>query len=256
MRSSRTTLGQVWLYGDQHHGDGAPEVGRIFEIKGQDGNRLDQIAKIFSFTEDTDGNIWAIGYDDPKHITHLLRIRDRRVQEDIQITSLVPHAHFLGADPAGGIWIGTGDGKLAHYQNGVANIVSNGRSGASPVMMFSFSVDSAGVLWGTTSEGLYRWDHGTLTIMDSHNGLPCSMITAALIDNSGSLWLDGNCGYLRISAADLAKWAARPEAQVTVTSLWRHLMEQTRDGMEIGSSRALQSHPMVDSGSLVYRPYK
>jgi signal transduction histidine kinase len=196
------------------------QLGRFFEIKGQDGRPLDQIGKIFSFTEDIDGNIWAIAYDDPKSITHLLRIRDRRVQEDIQITSLVPHAHFLGADAAGGIWIGTGDGKLAHYQNGVANIVSNGRSGAPPVMMFSLSVDSAGIVWGATSGGLYRWGHGTLSVMDSHNGLPCSNVTAALMDDSGSLWLDAaKCGYLRIPAADIAKWAAHPEAQVTVTTL-------------------------------------
>jgi signal transduction histidine kinase/ligand-binding sensor domain-containing protein len=211
-------LGQVWL--GINTTVMVHQLGRFFDIKGQDGRRLDQIGKLFSFTEDIDGNIWAIGYDDPKLITHLLRIRDRRVQEDIQITSLVPHAHFLAADPAGGIWIGTGDGKLAHYLNGVAKIVSNGRSDSPSFMMFSFAVDSAGVVWGATSEGLYRWDHGILSVMDSHNGLPCSMVTAALIDDSGSLWLDAKkCGYLRIPAADLAHWTAHPEAQVTVTTL-------------------------------------
>ncbi len=210
-------LGQVWL--GINTTVMVHRLGRFSEIKGQDGSRLDQIGKIFSFTEDIDGNIWAIAYDDPKLITHLLRIRDRRVQEDIQIKSIVPHAHFLGADPAGGIWIGTGDGKLAHYQNGVANIVSNGRSGTPSVMMFGISVDSAGVVWGATSGGLYRWDHGTLSVMDSHNGLPCSGVTAALTDNSGSLWLDAKCGYMRIPAADLANWTAHPEAQVTMTTL-------------------------------------
>jgi signal transduction histidine kinase/ligand-binding sensor domain-containing protein len=210
-------LGEVWL--GINRTVMVYQLGKFIEIKGRDGSPLEQIAKIFSFTEDIDGNIWAIGYDDPKLITHLLRIRDRRVQEDIELTSLVPHAHFLGADPTGGIWIGTGDGKLAHYRNGVMNIVSNGRSSSPPVDMFSFSVDSAGVVWGTTSGGLYRWDHGTLSVMDSRNGLPCTKVTAALVDNSGSLWLDANCGYLRISAADLAKWVARPEAPVTVTTL-------------------------------------
>jgi len=210
-------LGQVWL--GINTTVMVQELGRFFEIKGQDGNRLEQIGKIFSLTEDIDGNIWAIAYDDPKNTTHLLRIRDRRVQQDIQTTSLVPHAHFLGADPAGGIWIGTGDGKLAHYLNGVASIVSVGRRGAPPVMMFSFFVDSAGVVWGATNGGLYRWDHGALSVMDSHNGLPCSVVNAALIDDSGSLWLEAKCGYLRISATDLANWTANPEAQVSVTTL-------------------------------------
>jgi signal transduction histidine kinase/ligand-binding sensor domain-containing protein len=210
-------LGRVWLgINDTLM---VCQSGTFSEIKGQDGSRLDHIGKIFSFTEDTDGNIWAIAYDQPKRVNHLLRIRDRRVQEDIEVTSLVPRAHFLGADAAGGIWIGTADGKLAHYQRGVANIISIGRNGAPPVDMFSFSVDSAGVVWGATNGGLYRWDHGTLSVMDSHNGLPCSVVTAALIDDSGSLWLDARCGYLRIPAADLANWTARPEAQVTVTTL-------------------------------------
>ena len=195
------------------------QFGKFSGIKGQDGRPLERIGKIISFTEDIHGNIWAIAFDDTNGTDHLLRIRDRQVQEDIQIGSLVPRAHFLGADPAGGIWIGTADGKLAHYLNGVANIVSSGRSGVTRVLMFGFSVDSAGVVWGATNRGLYRWDHGTFNFMDSRNGLPCSGFGAALIDRAGSLWLDGKCGYLRIPATDLANWTTHPEAQVTVTTL-------------------------------------
>jgi signal transduction histidine kinase/ligand-binding sensor domain-containing protein len=210
-------VGQVWLGINDTVRVYRP--GRFFEIEGQDGRRLDHVGAILSFAEDVDGNIWAIASDGATNINHLLRIADRRVQEDIKIASLVPRARFVGADPAGGIWIGTGDGKLAHYLNGVANIVSNGRSGALPVMMFGFSVDSAGVVWGSTNQGLYRWDHGALSVLDSRNGLPCSAFSAALTDQSGSLWLEAKCGYLRISAADLANWTARPESQVTVTTL-------------------------------------
>jgi signal transduction histidine kinase/streptogramin lyase len=209
--------GQVWL--GVNHTAMVYRLGRFFEVQRQDGRRLDDIGKIVSFTEDIDGNIWAIASNDAKHTFDLLRIRDRRVQEDIELSSLVPRAHFLGADPAGGIWIGTVDGKLAHYLNGVANIVSDGRSGAPPVKIHSFSVDSAGVVWAATTGGLYRWDHGTLSVMDSHNGLPCSLFFAALKDRSGSLWLEARCGYLRIPAADLANWTAHPETQVAVTTL-------------------------------------
>jgi signal transduction histidine kinase/ligand-binding sensor domain-containing protein len=210
--------GQVWLGIDDTVM--VYQLGTFFEIKGQAGRRLDHVGKIVSFTEDIDGNIWAIARDQTQHIDHLLRITDRRVQEDIQIASLVPLAHFLGADPAGGIWIGTADGKLAHYLNGAASIVSNGRGGTARVLMFGFSVDSAGVVWGATNRGLYRWERGALSVMDSHNGLPCSAFGAALMDRSGSLWLEGGskCGYLRIPAADLANWTAHPDAQVTVTT--------------------------------------
>jgi signal transduction histidine kinase/ligand-binding sensor domain-containing protein len=209
-------LGQIWLGIDNTVT--VYQLGSFSKIKGQDGRRLDNIGNIFSFTEDVDRNIWALAHDEPKEITHLLRIRDRRVQEDIPIASLVPRAHFIGADPAGGLWVGTADGKLAHYLNGVASMVSNGRSDTPPVKMRGFSVDSAGVVWGATSRGLYRWDHGTLSVLDSHNGLPCSVFDSALIDGSGSLWLEAKCGYLRIPAADVANWKARPDSLVTVTA--------------------------------------
>ena len=211
-------LGQVWL--GINRTVMVYRQGRFSEIKGQDGRPLDHIGKIVSFTEDIEGNIWAIAFDDPGRVDHLLRIRDRRVQQDIDLASLVPRrAHFLGADPAGGIWIATGNGKLAHYLNGVANVVYAGSSDARRVTMIDLSVDSAGVVWGATNLGLYRWDHGKLSVMDSRNGLPCSQSDAALIDRSGSLWVEADCGYERIPAADLAHWTARPEAQVTVTTL-------------------------------------
>jgi ligand-binding sensor domain-containing protein/signal transduction histidine kinase len=210
-------LGQVWL------GINSTvmiyQLGRFLEVKGQDGRRLDDVGEVFSLTEDNDGNIWTIAHDRVKRMDHLLRIRERQVQEDILIASLVPHAHFLGADPAGGIWIGTGDGNLVHYLNGVAKIVPNGRSFPPRLKMFSLSVDSAGTVWSATNRGLFRWSHGTLSVMDAHNGLPCSGFAAALMDGSGSLWLEGSCGYLRIPAADVAQWVAHPEAQVTVTTL-------------------------------------
>jgi len=90
--------------------------------------------------------------------------------------------------------------------------------------------------------------HATLSVMDSHNGLPCSAFFAALTDRSGSLWLEAKCGYLRISAADLANWTARPEAQVTVTTL--DALDGADPGWTAGrSSRTPQDQPMADSGS-------
>ena len=220
-------LGQVWLGIDRTVM--LYRSGKFSKITGRDGRALDHIGKVVSFTEDIDGNIWAIAFEDLGHLDHLLRIRDHRVQEDMDLSSLMPRrAHFLGADPAGGIWIGTGDGKLAHFLNGVAKIVYPGSSGGPRLTMFSLVVDSAGIVWGPTNHGLYRWEHGKVSVMDPRNGLPCPESTAALMDRSGSLWLEGGCGYERISAADLARWTTRPEAQVTATTLG------TLDGADSG----------------------
>jgi signal transduction histidine kinase/ligand-binding sensor domain-containing protein len=221
-------LGQVWL--GINRTVMVNQLGKFFEVKGLDGKRLEQIAKIFSITEDADGTIWAIGYDDPKHIIHLLHIKDRRLQEDINIGSRLRRAHFLGADPAGGIWIAAVDGGLAHYQNGVMNIVAEAPADSSTFDVYSFSVDSAGVAWAATARGLYRWDHGTLSVMDSKNGLPCPGITAALLDDSGSLWFSAPCGYLSVAATDVTRWIAHPDARVAVTSLG------PLDGADVGWS--------------------
>jgi signal transduction histidine kinase/ligand-binding sensor domain-containing protein len=209
--------GQVWLGIDRTVM--TYQAGKFSKIKGLDGRPLENMGDILSFAEDIEGNIWAVAEDSPARAHHLLRIRDHRLQEDTQITARVPQSHFLAADPAGGIWIGALDGKLFHYVRGVTKAVSAGRSSDVPVKMGSFSIDPTGVIWAATSIGLYRWEHGALSVLDSHNGLPCSRFFAAIQDASGSMWLSGKCGYVRISAADVVNWSAQPDSQVRATLL-------------------------------------
>ena len=209
--------GRVWLGIDQTVL--TYQDGKFYEIEGLDGRPFKNIGDILSFAEDIDGNVWAIAQDPPKRLHHLLRIRDRQLLDDIEITSLVPQSHFLAADPAGGIWIGTLDGKLFHYHRGVAKAVSDGRSSGVSVKMGSFSIDPTGVIWAATSIGLYRWERGALSVLDSHNGLPCTRFFAATMDASGSMWLSGKCGYLQIPADDLANWSMHPETHVAATML-------------------------------------
>ena len=82
--------------------------------------------------------------------------------------------------------------------------------------------------------------------MDARNGLPCSSLDAAIKDGSGSLWLEAKCGYLMISAADLANWTARPDSRVVVTSL------DTLDGADPGwvADRIQPNAAMTPDGRL------
>src|SRR3984885_4198781 len=209
--------GQVWLGIDRTVM--TYQAGKFSRIKGLDGHPLENMGDILSFAEDIEGNIWAIAENPPTRVHHLLRIRDHRLQEDTEITARVPQSHFLAADPAGGMWIGTLDGKLFHYLSGLAKAVSAGQSSDVPVKVGSFYIDPTGVIWAATSIGLYRWERGALRVLDSRNGLPCSRFFAAIKDASGSMWLSGKCGYLRISADDVANWSAQPESQVRATTL-------------------------------------
>jgi signal transduction histidine kinase/ligand-binding sensor domain-containing protein len=209
--------GQVWL--GINRTVIAYQAGKFSKIKGLDGDPFENMGDILSFAEDIEGNIWAIAEDPPTRAHHLLRIRDHRLQENTELTARVPQSHFLAADPAGGIWIGTLDGKLFHYLRGLAKAVSAGQSSDVPVKVGSFYIDPTGVIWAATSIGLYRWERGALSVLGSHNGLPCSRFFAAIKDASGSMWLSGKCGYLRISADDVANWSIRPESQVRATLL-------------------------------------
>jgi len=73
---------------------------------------------IVGITEDIDGNIWAECASKPRK---LVRIRDFKVQEEF-LDSEVPAGHSLTADPRGGIWLGTLDGKLVSLRKGKVDI--------------------------------------------------------------------------------------------------------------------------------------
>ena len=72
---------------------------------------------VVGMTEDIDGNIWAECASKPRK---LVRIRDFKVQEEFS-DSQVPTGHSLAADPSGGIWLGSLDGKLVNFRKGAVD---------------------------------------------------------------------------------------------------------------------------------------
>jgi signal transduction histidine kinase/ligand-binding sensor domain-containing protein len=221
------------------------ERGRFSSVTGADGRPLAGVGMAGAFAEATNGDVWALtthgvfaeaaGADvTPSRQQHLLRIKDRRVVEDIPVVTIVSRAHFLAADQQEGIWIAGALGEFARVRNGKADVVVRLDSPEGPVTGFSLSVGSDGSVWFATNRGLYRWQQGRLSRLDSNNGLPCPGIYSAIRDHEGALWLYARCGLLRIAASDWAAWLKSPTNKVSVYTFDLH------DGAQTGSSLRYQ----------------
>jgi ligand-binding sensor domain-containing protein len=190
--------------------------GRFSKIKKPDGSASEHTGVAEGFTEDVQGNIWAL-IDKDHPVTgsgRLLRIRDLRWEEEISMADF-ERPHYLAADRNAGVWVLSLNGKLVHYLNRNAETVVSLGSVEDPITIYSLFVDSDNAVFVTSSKGLYRLKDGRLNRLDSGNGLPCSYIFSAIKDNYGDFWLDARCGLLRISASDWNTWLEFPDRKVS-----------------------------------------
>jgi signal transduction histidine kinase len=216
------------------------EHGRFSPISGADGRPLARAGTASAFVEDRNGDVWALMIVDVADKHHLLRIRDRRVVEDIPVDAIVSRAHFLATDQQEGVWIAGILGEFAWVRNGKADVVVRLESPEGPVTGYSLSVDSGGSILFATNRGLYRWQPGRMSRLDSRNSLPCSSIYRAIRDDEGSFWLYARCGLLRIAASAWAAWLKSPDNKVPVDTLDLH------DGAQPASS--WKNQPVASKG--------
>jgi len=167
-----------------------------------------QLGTVWRLTEDSGQNLWAIVVGGPQK---LLRIRDRSVQEVIDpVAAIEPNS--LAADPAGGIWLGHGNGKLAHSRH--ERFEEMPRPDASNAVFTSLFADSRNSVWATSISGLVRWKDGMHKSLGPANGLPCAYVFAAIADTRNSLWLNTGCGIVTITEAELDRWWNDPSVRV------------------------------------------
>ncbi|SPE59567.1 putative signal transduction histidine kinase [Verrucomicrobia bacterium] len=149
----------------------------------------------------------------------------------------------LCEDLQGGLWVGTSEGELEHFEKGefseFPRRISRGpitalaqqadgslwvgseagglnsiRAGNDEVFsltngLLSQSIralylDAQGTLWiGTAGGGLSRWGEGRMKTFTSRQGLGADKISQIVEDDAGSLWLGSNRGIFRLSKRDL-----------------------------------------------------
>jgi signal transduction histidine kinase/ligand-binding sensor domain-containing protein len=191
------------------------EHGRFAPVSGADGRPLTGRRIARAFAEDRDGDVRALTttkQSGGQH--HLLRIKDRRVVEEMAVEPTVRRAQYLAADAQEGVWVAGDTGQVARFRSGKADVVLQLESPEGPATVYSLSVDSDASVLFATNRGLYRWQHGRSSRLDGRNGLPCSSVYSAIRGDEGALWLYATCGLLRVSAADWAGWLKAPDSRV------------------------------------------
>jgi len=171
---------------------------------------------VLSLTQDRDGRIWAtvIGTE-----RKLICIQGGRVVTEFRAPQTLTGGS-LAADPAGGIWISSYDGVLAHFREG--RLQEYGfDDGRKPGAAQQLLANPDGTLLGATPSGVIGWRLGKMQILNVRNGLPCNSVYGLTFDDRGGLWLYAQCGLVGIPAQDLKSWWENAEATVHVTVLDR-----------------------------------
>jgi PAS domain S-box-containing protein len=186
--------------------------GRFREIGGQ---RFAGIGGVNAIAEDSGGTIWVLA----KRNQLFSIVRDK-IEKQASLNDELGRQSLLVADRNGGVWLGTQLGKstISHFRDGRLQTTSLS-SPQGPAGIQALFVDPDNSLLVTSSQGLYRLNHGQVTLLSSDNGLPCPETFNAIRDNHGALWIYTRCGLVRIAEPEWAKWIENPHVAVSVMTL-------------------------------------
>jgi len=202
--------------------------GRFREIGGQ---RFARFGGVSGIAEDPGGTIWVL----TGRGNQLFSIVGDKIEKQASQNYELGWQKYLVADPNGGVWLGTQKGKstISYFRDGRLQTTSLS-SPQGPVGIRAPFVDSDNSLLVPSSQGLYRLNHGQLTLFSSDNGLPCPETFSAIRDNHGALWVYTRCGLVRIAEPEWTKWIESPHVAVSVMIL------DALDGAQAGTGDSYQ----------------
>jgi len=199
--------------------------GRFREVERQ---RFASLGGVSGIAEDSDGTIWLLT---PRG--QLFNIVRGKIKKQASLDDGLGRQKYLVADPKGGLWLGTPNGTISYFRDGRLQTTSLS-SPRGPVSIRAPFVDSDNSLIVPSSQGLYRLNHGQVTLFSSDNGLPCPEAFNVIRDNHAALWIYTRCGLVRIAEPQWAKWIESPHVAVPVMIL------DALDGAQAGTGGSSQ----------------
>lgn len=195
--------------------------GRFVPVPGLDGRPL---GFVYALVQDSRQNVWAAIRGKPRK---LVRIREGKVREEL-LEPAIPAVTSLARDPQEGIWLGLHDGDLVRYRSGKLDRYSFGS--APQTRVAAVVVANDGTVLGATSQGVVALRNGAPRRLGAREGLPCDVVNTLVEDAQRSLWLNMECGLVRITRAELDAWWEQPERKIRV-----HVLDRL-DGVRPGSA--------------------
>ncbi len=199
--------------------------GRFREVGGQ---RFASLGGVSGIAEDSRGTIWLL-----TRSGQLFNIVEDKITKQASLDEGLARQKYLMADPKGGLWLGAPNGIISYFRDGRLQTTALS-SPQGPAGIQAPFVDSDDSLLVPTSQGLYRLNHGQLTLFNSENGLPCPETFNVIRDNQGDLWIYTRCGMVRIAESEWAKWIESPHVAVSVMIL------DALDGAQAGTGGSYQ----------------
>jgi len=200
--------------------------GRFREVRPPGGQSFASLGGVSGIAEDSGGTIWVL-----TPTGQLFSIVGDKIRKQASPNYGLGRQKYLVADPNGGLWLGAPKGTISYLREGRLQTTSL----SSPqIGIRAPFVDSDNSLLVPTSQGVYRLNHGQVTLFSSDNGLPCPETFNAIRDNHGALWIYTRCGMVRIAESEWAKWIESPHVAVSVMIL------DALDGAQAGTGDSWQ----------------
>ena len=109
-------------------------------------------------------------------------------------------------DGAGGVWVGTREQGLYHFQDGQWRMWRQA-SGLGSDTVWTIFADDQNALWLGTQAGLVRFKDNQFVRLTTSDGLPADAIYHLMSDGHGWLWAASQNGIFRVKLDDLNAFA-------------------------------------------------
>jgi ligand-binding sensor domain-containing protein/signal transduction histidine kinase len=212
--------GRVWVSTDSSVG--YLENDRLISIKGLPGGA------ILAIRQDKAGSFWIL--NESLGLFHLLP--GGEIQQ-IPWSALghTDHVSTLVPDPQTGLWLGFHRGGITYFADGQIWSSYTTADGLAPGRVNELRFDQSGVLYAATDGGLSRLKNGKFAALSGKNGLPCDGVHWVTADDNGTVWLNTECGLVRIERAEIDAWATAIDSNKDAKPIIQTAVLDSSDGV-------------------------
>lgn len=228
--------GRVWISTDRSVG--YLENDRLISIKGLPGGG------ILAINEDKAGSFWIVN-----ETAGLFRLLPGGEIQQIPWAALGhrDHVSTLVPDPQTGLWLGFHLGGIAYFADGQIRTSYTTADGLTPGRVNELRFDQSGVLWAATDGGLSRLKNSKVATLSSKNGLPCDEVHWVMEDDTRAVWLQTECGLVRIEQAEINAWATAIDTNKDAKPIIQTAVFDSSDGVRMTSSGGHMSPQIAKS---------